>query len=58
MRYLVTCHSVVIYPNHPDKTGSGRFELAEFNFEQHARDFINYCLNGYYYDVKIVEKSS
>ncbi len=58
MRFLITCECDVLYPNEPERTHRGRFELAEFNFEQHARDFINYCLNGYYYDVKIVEKSS
>ena len=53
LRYKVTCSCDVLYPNHPERKHQGRVILGTFIYKKLAEDFVVYCLNGYYHDVKI-----
>lgn len=51
--WKVTCGCHVVYPNRPDLTHEGRITVAQVMTQKLGEDFINYCLNGYYYQPKV-----
>ena len=49
-RVVAPCN--VIYPNQPERTRSGEMTIAYFSFEQHARQYVDYSVSGYFYRVE------